>query len=56
MPHPLIMIVAALLVLGFIARRALPARTVVQHLEARNELGPSINAVLSTLRLRRPEC
>ncbi len=36
MPHPVIVLLAALLLLGFIARRVLPARTVVQHLEVRD--------------------
>ena len=35
MPHPVIVLLAAVLLLGFIARRVLPARTVVQHLEVR---------------------
>ena len=35
MSHPVIMLLAALLLLGFVARRVLPARTIVQHLEVR---------------------
>ena len=41
MPHPVILSVALLLVLGYVVRRVLPARVVVQHLEVRVCLAPT---------------
>ena len=32
-PHPAILFIATVLLLGYLARKALPARVVVQHLE-----------------------
>lgn len=47
-PHPLIVVMVMLLMLGFVCRRVLPARTVVQHLEVRCAPNPGNQAQYGT--------